>query len=191
MLTGLREVARIHNGEIRLTPNQNLIISGIDAVEKQIIERLFEYYGVTRLQQVSPLRREALACVALPTCGLAMAEAERYLPELNEKIEALLAKHALNDEAISLRITGCPNGCARPYLAEIGLVGKAPGRYNLFLGGSADGLRLNRLAHENLDEARILEVLDGLLARFVIGRQGRESFGDFADRTYAPLAETA
>ena len=189
LLTGLREVARIHKGDFRLTANQNLIISGIDSNARQTIERLFEYYGVTDLQQVTPLRQQALACVALPTCALAMAEAERYLPELIERIEALLGKHDLIDEAITLRITGCPNGCTRPYLAEIGLVGKAPGRYNLFLGGSADGRRLNRLAHENLDKDRILEVLDGLLAKFVDARRDHESFGDFASRAYAPLAE--
>ncbi|MCH8073490.1 MAG: sulfite reductase, partial [Proteobacteria bacterium] len=115
----------------------------------------------------------------------------RYLPELVEKIEALLRKHDLIDEAITLRITGCANGCARPYLAEIGLVGKAPGRYNLFLGGSADGRRLNRLAHENIDERDILVVLDGLLAQFVADRRDQESFGDFSDRAYAPLAEAS
>jgi sulfite reductase (NADPH) hemoprotein beta-component len=191
MLTGLREVARIHKGDFRLTPNQNLIISGIDPSARQTIERLFDYYGVAGLQQVSPLRQQALACVALPTCALAMAEAERYLPELNEKIEALLGKHGLIDEAITLRITGCPNGCARPYLAEIGLVGKAPGRYNLFLGGSPDGRRLNRLVHENLDEARILEILDGLLEQFAAARRDQESFGDFAHRAYAPRAEAS
>ena len=189
LLTGLREVARIHKGDFRLTANQNLIVSGIAPAARQAIERLLEYYGVNALQQVSPLRQLALACVALPTCALAMAEAERYLPELVEKIEALLRKHDLIDEAITLRITGCPNGCTRPYLAEIGLVGKAPGRYNLFLGGSADGRRLNRLAHENLGEDRILEVLDGLLAQFVDARRDQESFGDFASRAYAPLAE--
>ena len=191
MLTGLREIARVHKGDFRLTPNQNLIVGGIADNARQTIERLFTYYGVTELQQVSPLRQHALACVALPTCGLAMAEAERYLPELNAKIEALLGKHGLIDEPITLRITGCPNGCARPYLAEIGLVGKAPGRYNLFLGGSADGQRLNRLAHENLDEDRILDVLDGLLALFVTSRHELEPFGDFARRAYAPLAEAS
>jgi sulfite reductase (NADPH) hemoprotein beta-component len=191
MLTGLREIARMHNGEFRLTPNQNIIISGIEPGKKQAVERLLEFYGIAKRQQVSPLRQQALACVALPTCALAMAEAERYLPELNDKIEALLGKHDLVDMPISLRITGCPNGCARPYLAEIGLVGKAPGRYNLFLGGSADGQRLNRLAHENLDEDRILNVLDGLLAQFVAARHDHESFGDFAMRAYAPLAEAS
>jgi len=191
LLTGLREVARIHKGDFRLTANQNLVISGIDSHARQTIERLLDYYGVAALQQVSPLRQQALACVALPTCALAMAEAERYLPELNEKIEGLLDRHGLIDESISLRMTGCPNGCARPYLADIGLVGKAPGRYNLFLGGSADGRRLNRLAHENVDEDRILEVLDGLLAEFVADRHDQESFGDFASRVTAPLAQTS
>lgn len=189
MLSGLREVAFVHKGDFRLTANQNIVIGGIDPGARPAIERLLEYYGLAGQQRVSPLRQQALACVALPTCSLAMAEAERYLPELTDKIEALLGKYGLIDEAITLRITGCPNGCARPYLAEIGLVGKAPGRYNLFLGGSADGQRLNRLGHENLAEDRILEVLDGLLAQFAATRHDRESFGDFANRAYAPLAE--
>lgn len=188
LLTGLREVARLHEGDFRLTANQNLIVSGIDPVTRPAIERLLDSHGITALQQVSPLRQQALACVAFPTCGLAMAEAERYLPELTANIEKLLAQHGLIDAAISLRITGCANGCARPYLAEIGLVGKAPGRYNLFLGGSADGRRLNRLAHENIDESRILEVLDRLLGRYVTGRRDHESFGDFAARDFAPLS---
>lgn len=189
VLTGLREIAQIHNGDFRLTANQNLIISGIDAVDRPAIEKLAEHYGITDLQQVSPLRQQALACVAFPTCGQAMAEAERYMPELNLKIESLLRKHGLIDEPISLRITGCPNGCARPYLAEIGLVGKAPGRYNLFLGGSVDGQRLNRLTHDNVDEDEFMHVLDGLLSQFVAGRRDGESFGDFSYRYCAPLAE--
>jgi sulfite reductase (NADPH) hemoprotein beta-component len=191
VLTGLREIAKVHTGDFRLTANQNLIISGIGAADKPAVEQLVERFGILALQKVSPLRQQALACVAFPTCGQAMAEAERYLPELNLKIESLLNKHGLIDEPISLRITGCPNGCTRPYLAEIGLVGKAPGRYNLLLGGSADGQRLNRLAHENVDEGEIMQVLDGLLAQFVAGRRERESFGDFADRDYAPLAEAS
>jgi sulfite reductase (NADPH) hemoprotein beta-component len=188
VLTGLREIAKVHRGDFRLTANQNLIISGVGAADKPALEKLVEQFGILALQQVSPLRQQALACVAFPTCGQAMAEAERYLPELSLKIETLLNKHGLIDEPISLRITGCPNGCTRPYLAEIGLVGKAPGRYNLLLGGSVDGQRLNRLAHENVDEGEIMQVLDGLLEQFVAGRREGESFGDFADRAYAPLA---
>ena len=190
LFTALREVARIHTGDFRLTANQNVIISGVDPATREAVEALLEQHGVMALQQVSPMRQQALACVAFPTCALAMAEAERYLPELNDKIENLLNQHGLINEAISLRITGCANGCARPYLAEIGLVGKAPGRYNLMLGGSADGRRLNRLAHENVDEANILSVLDGLFAQFVVDRQDHEPFGDFTQRTYAPLLGT-
>jgi len=187
VLDGLLAIAQLHRGDFRLTPNQNLIVSGVDAADKPAIEKLALKHGVTARQHTTPLRQQALACVAFPTCGQAMAEAERILPELSERLEAVLAKHDLTEEPISFRITGCPNGCARPYLAEIGLVGKAPGRYNLFLGGSADGARLNRLAHENLDESRILQVLDDLLARFAANRRDGESFGDFADRTHPPI----
>jgi sulfite reductase (NADPH) hemoprotein beta-component len=188
LLTALREVAAILKGEFRLTANQNLIVSGIADEDRPAIEKLFERHGVNLLQNLSPLRQQALACVALPTCGLAMAEAERYLPELTGKVEALLDAHGLLQESISFRITGCPNGCARPYLAEIALVGKAPGRYNLFLGGDAEGMRLNRLARENVDEGEILATLDGLFADFVRRRSEGESFGDFADRTQLPMA---
>jgi sulfite reductase (NADPH) hemoprotein beta-component len=124
----------------------------------------------------------------LPTCALAMAEAERYLPEFTGKVEGLLDAHGLQQESISLRITGCPNGCARPYLAEIALVGKAAGRYNLFLGGDSEGLRLNRLARENIDEGDILATLDQLFADFARGRAEGESLGDFANRTQFPMA---
>jgi sulfite reductase (NADPH) hemoprotein beta-component len=187
LLTALRGLAAIHKGEFRLTANQNLIVSGIADEDRPVIAELFERHGVNLLQSLSPLRQQALACVAFPTCGLAMAEAERYLPELTGKVEALLEAHGLLQESISLRITGCPNGCARPYLAEIALVGKAPGRYNLFLGGDAEGMRLNRLARENIDEAEILATLDGAFATFVQRRSNGESFGDFAHRTQFPL----
>jgi sulfite reductase (NADPH) hemoprotein beta-component len=135
------------------------------------------------MQTLSPLRQQALACVALPTCGLAMAEAERYLPELTTRIEALLDTHGLLDEPITLRITGCPNGCARPYLAEIGLVGKAPGQYSLFLGGDGLGMRLNRLSHENVNETEILDILAKHFATFVAARVPGETFGDFVLRS--------
>ena len=189
MLSALREIARMHDGTFRLTANQNVIISSVPEAKKQIVNRLLEYYGVNKLQNISPLKQQALACVAFPTCGQAMAEAERYLPELIARVEGLLNNHGLIDEEISLRITGCPNGCARPYLAEIGLVGKAPGRYNLFLGGSADGARLNRLTHENLNESEILRILDQWLGRFAAKRENGESFGDFVHRHDVPLAE--
>ena len=178
MLSALAAIARVHAGTFRLTANQNVIISEVPANKKRSIERLLQSHGVAP-QAASKLRQQALACVALPTCGLAMAEAERYLPELTAKTEALLDKHGLLDEPISLRITGCPNGCARPYLAEIALVGKAPGQYSLFLGGDALGTRLNRLTHENVNEAEILEILEQYFAAFVAGREPGQTFGDF------------
>jgi sulfite reductase (NADPH) hemoprotein beta-component len=128
------------------------------------------------------VRRDALACVALPTCPLAMAEAERYLPEFAARFEQLLAGHGLRNEPISLRITGCPNGCARPYLAEVALIGKAPGRYNLYLGGDARGQRLNVLYLENIDEPAILNALDAAFGRFASERRPGERFGDFTWR---------
>ena len=130
----------------------------------------------------SALRRNSMACVALPTCGLAMAESERYLPGLLSKIEVLLAKHGLMDEPITLRMTGCPNGCARPYIAEIGFTGRAPGKYNLYLGAGFHGQRLNKLYRENIGEAAILNELDDLFAKFVAGRHPGEHFGDYVVR---------
>jgi sulfite reductase (NADPH) hemoprotein beta-component len=179
MLSALAAIAKVHEGTFRLTANQNVIISEVPANRKRSIERLLQSHGIAPEQAISPLRQQALACVALPTCGLAMAEAERYLPELTAKIEALLESHGLLDEAISLRITGCPNGCARPDLAEIGLVGKAPGQYSLFLGGDGLGTRLNQLSHENVNEAEILDILAMHFAAFAGGRVPGQSFGDF------------
>jgi sulfite reductase (NADPH) hemoprotein beta-component len=181
-LTGLREIARIHKGDFRLTPNQNLIIAGIAPEARPAIEALVEAHGLAGFKRASPLRRNALACVALPTCALAMAEAERYLPTVVGLLEERLAAHGLADENILLRITGCPNGCARPYLAEIALVGKAPGRYNLFLGGDRRGQRLNRLYRENIDEAGILAALEPLFAAYARERLPGEGFGDFTVR---------
>ncbi|MCP3061450.1 assimilatory sulfite reductase (NADPH) hemoprotein subunit [Myxococcus sp. K38C18041901] len=181
-LTGLREIARIHAGDFRLTPNQNLIIAGIPPESRERIEALVRAHGLESFRTASPLRRNALACVALPTCGLAMAEAERYLPTFVERVEERLKTHGLQDANILLRITGCPNGCARPYLAEVGLVGKAPGRYNLHLGGDSRGQRLNRLYRENIDEATILDTLEPLFAAYARERRSGEGFGDYVVR---------
>jgi len=182
-LSGLREIARIHRGDFRLTPNQNLIVAGVDNADRASIDALVERFGLDGFRTASSLRREALACVAMPTCPLAMAEAERYLPDLVTRVEALLDKHRLGDVPILLRVSGCPNGCSRPYLGEIALVGKAPGRYNLMLGADAKGQRLNRLHRENVAEPEILETLDALLARYAGERGAGERFGDFLVRT--------
>ncbi|TQF13675.1 assimilatory sulfite reductase (NADPH) hemoprotein subunit [Myxococcus llanfairpwllgwyngyllgogerychwyrndrobwllllantysiliogogogochensis] len=181
-LTGLREIAQVHAGDFRLTPNQNLVIAGVPPESKEHIDALVRAHGLESFRTASPLRRNALACVALPTCALAMAEAERYLPTFVGRVEGRLQAHGLQDANILLRITGCPNGCARPYLAEIGLVGKAPGRYNLHLGGDARGQRLNRLVRENIDEATILSVLEPLFAAYASERQQGEGFGDYLVR---------
>ncbi len=180
--SALREVASRGLGGFRVTANQNLIVSDVAAGDVETVDAILAEHGVDKLQDVTPLRQQALACVALPTCGLAMAEAERYLPELTDAVDALLDKHGLGREAVSLRITGCPNGCARPYAAEIGLVGKAPGQYALFLAGNADGTRLNRLTLENGSEATILAELDGWFGRYAAERMDGERFGDFVDR---------
>jgi sulfite reductase (NADPH) hemoprotein beta-component len=178
--SALRTIAQMHNGEFRITPNQNLIISNVPTERQAEIERIAREAGL--LAPWSGLRRNSMACVALPTCGLALAESERYLPELLDALDASLAAHGLSADDIVIRMTGCPNGCARPYLAEIGLVGKGPGRYNLYLGAAFDGSRMNKLYAEDLDHAGIVAALDPLFAAYVAGRQKGERFGDFVIR---------
>ena len=178
-LTGLREIARIHRGDFRLTCNQNLIVANVAADARAAIDALVARHGLDGWRRGSAIRRQAIACVALPTCGLAMAEAERYLPGLLEKIERRLDAHGLADAPILLRVSGCPNGCARPYLGEIALVGRAPGRYDLRLGADFAGRRLNRLFRDNVGEAEILDALDILFARYAADRAQGEGFGDF------------
>ena len=182
LLSGLREIAKIHGGDFRLTPNQNLVIANVPARQRARIDALVAEYGMGQYAHVTPLRRDALACVSLPTCSLAMAEAERYLPEFVGKVEGLLQQHGLLSFPLNLRITGCPNGCARPWLAEVGLIGKAPGRYNLYLGGDAAGTRFNQLYQENIDEPTILAALDPLIGRFAKERAATERFGDWLHR---------
>lgn len=182
-LTGLREIARVHRGSFRITPNQNLLIAGVAAADRGRIDALVREHGLDLHERASPVRLDALACVALPTCPLAMAEAERYLPEFVSRVEERLGRHGLAGAPLLVRMTGCPNGCARPYLGEIGLVGKAPGRYNLHLGADAAGQRLNTLYRENVDEVAILDALDPLFARYAAERSGEERFGDFLWRS--------
>lgn len=182
LMTGLRKIATAHKGDFRLTPNQNLIISNVSDDDREQITELLREFGMENSQQASPLRLHSMACVAFPTCGLAMAESERYLPSLIDRIDERLEVHGLRDEAMTIRMTGCPNGCARPYIAEIGLVGKGPGQYNLYLGAGFAGDRLNKLYRENIDEEEILAALDPLFARYARERNNGEHFGDFAVR---------
>jgi sulfite reductase (NADPH) hemoprotein beta-component len=183
LMTGLREIANIHTGEFRLTTNQNLIIANVSSQKKKKISELIEKYGLTDGKNVSALRRSSMACVALPTCGLAMAEAERYLPVLIDKIETIIDENGLSDKEITIRMTGCPNGCARPGLGEIAFMGKAPGKYNMYLGAAFDGSRLNKMYRENIGEEEILSELRVILASYAKERQEGEHFGDFVIRT--------
>ncbi|MGM8932793.1 NADPH-dependent assimilatory sulfite reductase hemoprotein subunit [Salinicola halophyticus] len=187
--TGLREIAEQHDGDLVLTTNQNVIITQVDESRREAIDALLDRYRL--VAETSPLRRNAMACVAFPTCGLAMAESERYLPSLIDKLDTVMREAGLADDAIIVRMTGCPNGCARPYLAEIGFVGKAPGHYNLYLGGGFSGQRLNKLHRENIDEATILETLTPLIQRYAAEREADEPFGDFVIRIGVINATTA
>ncbi|KPV60098.1 sulfite reductase [Paenibacillus sp. A3] len=182
LMTGLREIAKVHSGDFRLTPNQNLIIGNVSAQKKKKVEELIKEYGLTDGIHYSALRRNSMACVALPTCGLAMAESERYLPTLLDKIESILDEAGLREEEIVIRMTGCPNGCARPALAELSFIGKAPGRYNMYLGGGFSGNRLNKMYRENIDETQILAELRPILNRYAKEREEGEHFGDFVIR---------
>ncbi|WCK56649.1 assimilatory sulfite reductase (NADPH) hemoprotein subunit [Aneurinibacillus sp. Ricciae_BoGa-3] len=190
LMTGLREIAKIHTGDFRLTPNQNVIIANVSSENKQKISQLIEQYSLTDGKHYTALRRSSMACVALPTCGLAMAESERYLPVLLEKIEEIIDENGLRNEEITIRMTGCPNGCARPALGEIAFIGKAVGKYNMHLGAAFDGSRLNKMYRENIGEEEILSELRVLLARYAKERQEGEHFGDFVIRAGVVKAVT-
>jgi sulfite reductase (NADPH) hemoprotein beta-component len=181
-------LAESHDGDLRLTPNQNVIIANVVEQNRKAIEALVAEHGLA--SSASVLRRNAMACVALPTCGLALAESERYLPDLITALDEKLAAHGLAEDEIVMRMTGCPNGCARPYVSEIGLVGKGPGRYNLYLGAAFDGSRLSKLYAEDLDHAGIVAALDPLFAAYASGRQAGERFGEFVIRAGFVAATT-
>ncbi|KML65327.1 assimilatory sulfite reductase (NADPH) hemoprotein subunit [Pectobacterium peruviense] len=180
--TGLAEIAKIHKGDFRLTANQNLIVAGVPARSKAKIDALAREHGLID-DSVSEQRKNSMACVSFPTCPLAMAEAERFLPEFVTKVEGIMQQHGVGDEHIVLRVTGCPNGCGRAMLAEIGLVGKAMGRYNVHLGGNREGTRIPRMYRENINETEILAEIDRLVGLWAQDRQQNEGFGDFVIRT--------
>ncbi len=186
MKTALREIAEIHTGDFRLTPSQNLTISGVTAEQKPKIDAILAKHGLSNENARSGLRLNALSCVALPTCGLALAESERALPEVLEKFEAVFEEAGLSSEAISLRITGCPNGCARPYLAEIGLVGRAPRKYALYVGAAYNGTRLSRLLAQSVTVDEAVQMLAPIIKRYALERREGERFGDFCDRVVLP-----
>ncbi len=190
MKAALREIAEIHTGDFRLTPSQNLTISGVTAAQKPVIEAILAKHGLDKENLRGGMRLNALSCVALPTCGLALAESERALPDLLTRFEAVLEEAGLRDDAISLRVTGCPNGCARPYLAEIGFVGKAPGKYALYLGAKYNGSRLNRLFAPSVTFDDALALLTPVIKRYALERQSGEEFGDFCNRVILPADAT-
>lgn len=181
--TAFLQIAESRKANFRFTCNQNIIVSDVKPEDKAFVEEILNKYGVIEhTARSSNIRKESVACVALNTCGLALAESQRYLPSLLTKIEGLLEKHGLNDEKIVIRMTGCPNGCARPYVAEIAFIGTSYGHYNLMIGGDVEGARLNKLFKENLDEDQILFELDILFNQFAERRNANESFGDFVMR---------
>ncbi len=190
MKTALREIAQILTGDFRLTPSQNLSIAGVTDEQKPLIDAILAKHGLTGENKRSGMRLNSLSCVALPTCGLALAESERILPDILEKFETVLDEAGLRDDAISLRITGCPNGCARPYLAEIGFVGKAPNKYALYLGAKYNGTRLNRLVSPSITIDDAVTLLTPIIKRYAIERHEGEGFGDFCDRAVLPKDAT-
>ena len=182
MKSCLQAIARVHRGDFRLTPNQNLIIANIDESDKTAIEELVKECHIDAGYRQTGLRLNSLACVALPTCGLALAEGERLLPEILVDLERIFDELGLRDDAVTIRMTGCPIGGARPYTAEIGLVGRGPGRYNLYLGAAFDGTRLNKLYRQAVPVGEIADTLHPVLEHYARERDKDERFGDFCIR---------
>ncbi|MBE3552821.1 MAG: NADPH-dependent assimilatory sulfite reductase hemoprotein subunit [Kyrpidia tusciae] len=180
--TALREIVSRYRPGIRLTPEQNLLLTGLDPGVRTEISKVLHQYGVPLAEELPPVQRLAMSCVALPTCGLAVAESERALPGLLEKLQQTLAEVGLADEPLSIRMTGCPNGCARPYVGDIGLVGRSPGRYDIWLGGDSVGTRLAALYETLVPYEQLVTVLRPLLVAFQHNRRPGERFGDFCTR---------
>jgi sulfite reductase (NADPH) hemoprotein beta-component len=182
--SALLDISKTRKAGFVFTANQNVTLTRIAQADKELIAGILDRYGVSlATETVGALRRDAIACVAFNTCPLALAEAQRYLPTFISRLEPLLTKYGLQDDAISIRMTGCPNGCGRPYLAEIGLIGTAYGKYNLHLGGDRLGERLNTKYKESLEETQLLEDLEGLLGNYSLEKIAGETFGDFITRT--------
>ena len=189
--TGLRQVMAQFRPTMRLTPSQNLLLTDVDPGNREEITGILARHGVRVQDQASAVRLASMACPALPTCGLALAESERFLPELLDRVEGLLSELGLGGEEMTVRMTGCPNGCVRPYVAEIGFVGRAPGRYQLLFGGNASSTRLNRVFRENVKEAEIVDTLRPVLSRYASQRETGERFGDWCARVLWPEAEAS
>src|SRR5204863_4778586 len=183
--TALRRIAEKFSGvEFRLSANQNVILANVSDANKAAINSLLADHGIKTENQASVLHAASMACPALPTCGLALAESERMLPGLVDRFEKLCAEVGLAGEEIIIRSTGCPNGCARPYMAEIAFVGKAPGRYQVWLGGNTSGTRLNKLFKDVMKEPDLETELRPILSRYAKERNSGERFGDWCERVF-------
>ena len=180
--SGFLAIARMLDGEFRLTGNQNLVVARISKEQRPAVKQLINEYGLDAHEHHTGLRLHSLACVALPTCGLALAEAERHLPDVVTELEEVIEECGLRHDAITIRMTGCPNGCARPYIAEIAFVGRAPGKYNVYLGGGFSGQRLSKLYRASVKSEDIRELLEPIIRDYAGRRKERESFGDFVIR---------
>ncbi len=180
--SAIRKIASLISCEFRLTANQNLVIARVASDDKSRIDKILGESGVKLEQELTGLRLNSISCTALPTCSLALAESERYLPTLIDELDGVINSLGLKDESIAIRSTGCPNGCGRPYLGEIGLVGKAPGKYNLYLGAGLDGMRLNKLYRQAITHEQIVQELTPILKNFSQNRLPNEHFGDFCIR---------
>src|SRR5690606_8911740 len=182
--SGLREIAKIHDGDFRLTGNQNVVIGKISEENKPKVEALLEEYGIAngKSRNLSGLSLHSLSCVALPTCGLALAGSELALPGIFDRLEEVIEVAGLSDQAITMRITGCPHGCARPYNSEIGLVGRAPGKYNLYLGAKLDGTRMSKLYKDSITVDQVIQELRPIISRYAQEREEGEEFGEFVIR---------
>lgn len=191
MKTGLREIAKIHDGEFILSANQNLVIANISPAKREAITALLEKYGLLTALDSSAMRLNSIACVALPTCALALTESERYLPHVITELEETLENCGLRHDAITIRMTGCPNGCGRPFISEIGFVGRSPGKYNLYLGGGFYGQRLSKLYKEGIAAEEIKPTLTPIIEHYAKERNDGERFGDFVIRAGYVKATTA
>lgn len=180
--TALREIAKVHDGDFRLTANQNLVIANVSSWSHAEVERIIKQYGLDKAGTESGLRRSSIACVALPTCSLALTEAERYLPDVITQLEVVLEESGIRHDDIVIRMTGCPNGCGRPFLAEIGFVGRAPGKYNVYLGGGFAGDRLSKLYREAYPQDDLVSLLTPIIQDYAKNREHGERFGDFTVR---------
>lgn len=189
--TAVRKAVDTYGVEVRLTPSQNMLLVNIPSDVVDGINQIMQEHGVPTTHEKSPVRSATMACPALPTCGLALSESERYLPELIDRIENQLGEAGIPQEEIIIRMTGCPNGCARPYMAELGFVGRAPGKYNVYVGGNEAGTRLNKVYLESVKDADMDETLGKILKRFQQERSGEERFGDWSARVLWPELESA